>query len=132
MEVLFSDLQSTVLHRSAKPPILSCFGDIALAVGEGFTPYLETTMQVLQQAGSMRADPVRHHHHHFDFCQWLIIVSQDNMELVDYVLTLREAILEAYTGIVGAFKQAHKSAYHGPRLSLSRRLTLLSSQPRSY
>lgn len=58
MEVLLSDLQSSVLHRSVKPPILSCFGDVALAVGPGFEPFLETTMGVLQQAGSMRADPV--------------------------------------------------------------------------
>lgn len=58
MEVLLADLQSTVLHRSVKPPILSCFGDVALAVGAGFEPFLETTMGVLQQAGAMRADPV--------------------------------------------------------------------------
>jgi importin subunit beta-1 len=59
MEVLLADLQSTVLHRSVKPPILSCFGDVALAVGPAFEPFLETTMGVLQQAGAMRADPVR-------------------------------------------------------------------------
>lgn len=60
MEVLLTDLQSNVLHRSVKPPILSCFGDVALAVGGGFEPFLETTMGVLQQAGAMRADPVSH------------------------------------------------------------------------
>lgn len=59
MEVLLADLQSTVLHRSVKPPILSCFGDVAMAVGPGFEPFLDTTMGVLQQAGAMRADPVR-------------------------------------------------------------------------
>lgn len=58
MEVLLADLQSTVLHRSVKPPILGCFGDVAMAVGPGFEPFLETTMGVLQQAGAMRADPV--------------------------------------------------------------------------
>lgn len=58
MQVLLEDLQSTVLHRSVKPLILSCFGDIALAVGPAFEPYLETTVNVLQQAGSMRAEPV--------------------------------------------------------------------------
>lgn len=59
MEVLLADLQSNVLHRNVKPVILSCFGDVALAVGPGFEPFLETTMGVLQQAGAMRADPVR-------------------------------------------------------------------------
>lgn len=34
------------------------------------------------------------------------------MDLVDYVLTLREAILEAYTGIVGAYKQSNKGTLH--------------------
>jgi len=58
MEVLLTALQSPVLHRSVKPPILSCFGDVALAVGPSFEPFLETTMNVLQQAGAMRADPV--------------------------------------------------------------------------
>lgn len=59
MEALLAALQSPVLHRSVKPPILSCFGDIALAVGPAFEPFLETTMGVLSQAGAMRADPVR-------------------------------------------------------------------------
>ncbi|GAA6025213.1 hypothetical protein JCM10207_001492 [Rhodosporidiobolus poonsookiae] len=90
MEVLLSALQSPVLHRSVKPPILSCFGDVALAVGPGFEPFLETTMGVLSQAGAMRADP-------------------SNFDLVDYVNTLREGILEAYTGIVGGVKTGGKA-----------------------
>lgn len=59
MEGLLSALQSPVLHRSVKPPILSCFGDLALAIGPSFEPFLDTTMKVLQQAGLMRADPVQ-------------------------------------------------------------------------
>ncbi|KAI5475715.1 hypothetical protein MNV49_001008 [Pseudohyphozyma bogoriensis] len=90
MEVLLQDLRSTVLHRSVKPPILSCFGDVALAVGPGFEPFLETTMGVLSQAGAMRADP-------------------NNYDLVDYINGLREGILEAYTGIVGGLKTGGKS-----------------------
>ncbi|KAM0786088.1 hypothetical protein ACM66B_006899 [Microbotryomycetes sp. NB124-2] len=90
MEVLLNNLQSTVLHRSVKPPILSCFGDIALAIGPAFEPFLETTMNVLQQAGAMRADP-------------------NNYDLVDYINGLRESILEAYTGIVGGLKTGGKA-----------------------
>ncbi|GAA5883022.1 hypothetical protein JCM1840_004096 [Sporobolomyces johnsonii] len=90
MEVLLAALQSPVLHRSVKPPILSCFGDVALAVGSGFEPFLETTMGVLQQAGAMRADPT-------------------NYDLVDYINGLREGILEAYTGIVGGVKTGGKA-----------------------
>ena len=59
MDVLLANLQSTVLHRNVKPPILSCFGDIALAIGASYEPFLATAMTVLQQAGAMRADPVR-------------------------------------------------------------------------
>lgn len=90
MELLLEDLQSTVLHRSVKPPILSCFGDIALAVGGNFAPYLETTVGVLQQAGAMRADP-------------------NNYDLVDYINQLREGILEAYAGIIAGLKWANKT-----------------------
>ncbi|KDE02353.1 hypothetical protein MVLG_07086 [Microbotryum lychnidis-dioicae p1A1 Lamole] len=90
MELLLTDLQSTVLHRSVKPPIISCFGDIALAVGPGFEPFLETTMSVLQQAGTVQVDT-------------------SNYDLIDYVMTLREALLEAYTGIVSGLKTVSKS-----------------------
>ncbi|SCV73049.1 BQ2448_6974 [Microbotryum intermedium] len=90
MELLLADLQSTVLHRNVKPPIISCFGDIALAVGPGFEPFLETTMTVLQQAGTVQVDP-------------------SNYDLIDYVTTLREALLEAYTGIVSGLKTGSKS-----------------------
>ncbi|KAM0747802.1 ARM repeat-containing protein [Meredithblackwellia eburnea MCA 4105] len=90
MEALLADLQSSVLHRSVKPIILSTFGDIALAVGPGFEPFLETTMGVLQQAGAMRADP-------------------SNFDLVDYINGLREGILEAYVGVVGGLKTGGKA-----------------------
>lgn len=81
MQLLVSNLQSPVLHRTVKPAILSCFGDIALAIGEGFCGYLEVVMMVLQQAGSMRAD-------------------RDNYDMIDYVNTLYEGCIEAYVGIV--------------------------------
>lgn len=58
MSVLFENLQSPVLNRSVKPPILSCFGDVAMAIGAAFEPFLPTTMAVLQQASLMQASPV--------------------------------------------------------------------------
>lgn len=81
MQLLVTNLQSPILHRTVKPAILSCFGDIALAIGDQFSAYLEVVMMVLQQAGSMRAD-------------------RDNYEMIDYVNTLYEGCVEAYVGIV--------------------------------
>lgn len=85
MTLLLQNLQSNVLHRDVKPPILSAFGDIALAIQSKFENYLQVVMMVLQQACSMQAD------------------DQD-LEMIDYVNQLREGILEAYTGIVQGLK----------------------------
>ncbi|KAJ8074787.1 karyopherin Kap95 [Marasmius tenuissimus] len=90
MTVLLENLQSEVLNRNVKIVVLSCFGDIALAIGPGFEPYLDTTMNVLRQAGAVEPNPL-------------------DYDLVDYVAQLREGILEAYTGIVTGFKKSDKA-----------------------
>jgi len=59
MSTLLQNLQSPVLHRNVKPAILSCFGDIALAIEGQFGNYLDVTMNVLAQACTIRASPVR-------------------------------------------------------------------------
>ncbi|KAF8901570.1 armadillo-type protein [Mucidula mucida] len=89
MTVLLENLQSEVLNRNVKITILSCFGDIALAIGPNFEPFLETTMSVLKQAGGLEVNPL-------------------DYDLVDYVAQLREGILEAYTGIVTGLKNTPK------------------------
>jgi len=61
MTVLLENSGSDVLHRNVKIPVLSCFGDIALAIGPAFEPYLQTTMQVLRQAGAIEPNPVSDH-----------------------------------------------------------------------
>lgn len=58
MQVLLESLQSETLNRNVKIPILSCFGDIALAIGPNFEPYLDTSMGVLRQAGMVVPSPV--------------------------------------------------------------------------
>jgi importin subunit beta-1 len=58
MTMLLENLQSDVLDRNVKIPILICFGDIALAIGAAFEPYLDTTMGVLRQAGAIQPNPV--------------------------------------------------------------------------
>lgn len=60
MTILVENLQSDVLNRNVKISILSCFGDIGLAIGPAFEPYLNTTMSVLSQAGQVEPNPVSH------------------------------------------------------------------------
>jgi len=58
MTVLLEDLRNEMMNRSVKVSILSCFGDIALAIGPAFDLYFETTMNVLVQAGQVEPNPV--------------------------------------------------------------------------
>ncbi|CAJ0839829.1 6621_t:CDS:10 [Entrophospora sp. SA101] len=86
MNALLQNLQTPALHRNVKPVILSCFGDVALSIGSKFEVYLEVVMMVLGQASTMRAS------------------DMNNYDMIDYVITLRECILEAYVGIVQGLK----------------------------
>jgi len=81
MTILLQDLQNPVLNRSVKPPILSSFGDIAMAIGKDFVKYLGAVMSMLQGASQTQMD-----------------TSVE--EFADYLNQLRESVLEAYTGIV--------------------------------
>lgn len=58
MTLLLENLQSEVLNRNVKISILASFGDIALAIGPAFEPFLHTAMGVLGQAGSVQPNPV--------------------------------------------------------------------------
>merc|ERR1712071_671195 len=82
-------LQNQTFHRSVKPPLLSCFGDIALAIGAAFEPYVQVALMMLMQASQTRA-------------------PDDDEELIDYVNQLREGILEAYTGIFQGLKDGNR------------------------
>lgn len=107
MQVLLENLQSDILNRNVKISILSCFGDIALAIGPQFEPYLETTMRVLAQAGSVQPAPVSDPGKNIHQVLIMFAIKLD-YDLVDYVNQLREGILEAYTGIVTGFKNTPK------------------------
>lgn len=89
MALLINDLSSSELNRSVKPPIFSCFGDIALAIGERFDKYLSHTIPMMQSAAEVCA--------RFD---------NSDEEMVDYGNQLKRSILEAYSGIFQGFKNS--------------------------
>jgi len=83
--------QSNTLSQQFKPAILQCFGDVAQAIGGLFETYLQVVMGVLQQAASISPTP------------------DSNYEMVEYVISLREGIMDAYDGIIIALKSGDKS-----------------------
>lgn len=92
MTQLLKDLSSNQLHRSVKPPIFSCFGDMALAIGENFEKYLMYAMPMLQSAADLSAHTAN---------------ADDDM--TEYTNSLRNGILEAYSGIFQGFKNSPKT-----------------------
>ena len=92
MTQLLKDLSSTQLHRSVKPPIFSCFGDIALAIGENFEKYLGYAMPMLQSAAELSAH-----------------AAANDDDMIEYTNQLRNGILEAYSGIFQGFKNSPKT-----------------------
>jgi importin subunit beta-1 len=92
MTQLLKNLSSNQLHRSVKPPIFSSFGDIALAIGENFEKYLMYAMPMLQSAAELSAH-----------------TSGADDDLIEYTNSLRNGILEAYSGIFQGFKNSPKT-----------------------
>ncbi|KAI0393373.1 armadillo-type protein [Xylariaceae sp. FL0594] len=91
MNYLLNNLRSAALSNQFKPAILQCFGDIASAIGGHFETYLSVVAQVLQQAAAVTASP------------------EGSYELYDYVISLREGIMDAWGGIIGAMKAGGKT-----------------------
>ena len=81
MGALTDCLRDSTAHRETKPPVFSCFGDIAMAIGAAFEPYLQVATMLLMQAAQAQIQP-------------------DDEDLVDFINRLRLSILDAYTGII--------------------------------
>ena len=81
--LLLKNLQNPQLNRNVKPPILSCFGDVALAIGGHYEKYMQATMNMLAQAS-------------------LTTVNMEDEDLAEYLFQLQEGIFEAYTGVLQA------------------------------
>lgn len=92
MNCLLNDLRSTTLGNQFKPAILQCFGDIAQAIGGHFETYLNVVAQVLQQAAGVS------------------ISQETSYEMLDYIISLREGIMDAWAGTIAAMKAGGKPA----------------------
>ena len=69
---------------------MQCFGDIAQAIGGAFETYLSVVAQVLQQAAAIN-------------------VPDTSFEMLDYVVSLREGIMDAWGGAIMAMRAGGKS-----------------------
>jgi len=94
MQVLLVCLENPSLKRDVKPPMLSVFGDLAMAIGPQFQRYLappSRAMVMLYQASK-------------------ITVDMENEDMVEYMNCLHEGIIEAYTGIVNGLAEGDQAA----------------------
>lgn len=92
MVALIEILRSPVINRLVKPTAITAIGEVALAIGSGFVPFLETTMGILSQAGATAA-------------------SATDMSLNEFVWTMREAIVDAFIGIMNGLKSADPTPF---------------------
>lgn len=82
MNILGANLNNAEVRRELRPAILSCFGDVATAIGDNFQPYTDFVMQICVQASKIEPE-------------------DGSMETIDYVLNVKESVLDCYVGIVG-------------------------------
>lgn len=91
MNSLLNNLRSTNLGNQFKPAILQSFGDVAQSIGGSFETYLSVVAQVLQQAAGISTQE-----------------AASNFEMLDYIVSLREGIVDAWSGIVMALRSSSK------------------------
>lgn len=86
MNDLLNNLRSDKITNQLKPPILETFGDIASNIGQAFETYLTVVAQVLQQAATVT------------------VANDVSYDMLDYIVSLRSGIADAWDGIIVAFK----------------------------
>lgn len=92
LEILFANLQNPAVDRKIKAAIMVCFGDIAQAITGEFEKYLAPVVKMLQEASSTKISDMP-------------VITED---WVDYLNSLREGVLDAYTHIIHGLKEANK------------------------
>ena len=88
--ILLQNLKADNLSRDVKPHILSCFGDIALAIEGNYEKYFNVVMQVLIQAAQTKNDPT-------------------DLDFIDWINDLRENLLSAYSGVIQGMSEGKKA-----------------------
>jgi len=94
---LLSSLQSASVRRDLKPPILSALGDLALAVGDAFAPFLPHVLPMLASAQALATEAASR-------------AEPGDEEAGDYLDALRSGVLEAYAGLINGLSGAAAAA----------------------
>ena len=84
--LLANQYQDKSISNQFRPAILQTFGDIAQAIGPHFETYLTVVAQVLQTAASVTMG------------------ENAAFEMLDYIISLREGIMDAWSGAILAMK----------------------------
>lgn len=85
--ILMEILQDVNANKSLRPAIISVFGDLSLSLEAEFMDYLPVVMDTLKQATQAE-------------------VNVSDPDMVEYLNSLRNSCLEAYTGIVQGIKES--------------------------
>eukprot|EP01104_Vermistella_antarctica_P019249 TRINITY_DN7457_c0_g1_i1.p1 TRINITY_DN7457_c0_g1~~TRINITY_DN7457_c0_g1_i1.p1 ORF type:complete len:856 (+),score=257.83 TRINITY_DN7457_c0_g1_i1:379-2946(+) len=93
--VLLTNLKNGNLDRDVKPRIMLTLSDIALEIGAGFAPFLNDVFFLLDDA-----------------CK--VDLPRDDYDHIDYLNTLRESILTAYSGMLIGLEKSNKQAQFLP------------------
>ena len=86
LSTLLTALRSPDVRREVKPPILSAFGDVALALGPGFAPLAGDVVPTLAAAASLAAAAAA-------------AAAPDDDDALEYTDALRAGVAEAYSGL---------------------------------
>lgn len=96
---LLRHLQNPEVDQTLRPLIITSFVDIALALGPLYINYVTHTMNVLSAASDIPIDS-----------------DETNEDYIDYVIALRESILEAYPAIIACLAETNEQKQFIPHL----------------
>lgn len=92
LDLLYGHLKNDKVDRTIKAAIMPVFGDIALQIGGEFDKFLGPVLAVLEDAASTS----------------LPEDQRSNEDSVDYLISLRVGVMEAYQGIIHGLKEGNK------------------------